>query len=195
MNHCKPDNVRIATSRVASITGRRWFLMLVLAGALTTLALAWQAPSARAEPGAEHGHTFVVTFTKWVTSPPAHPPSFAGVSMAGVAGGDVGQGRFAGVVLNDDLTVPGFWLGHARYEFFGLRHSLVADVHVRENDSTNPATAQITGVVTDGWLKGAKVTGEYTVMPNCPIATPGNVFGSLCFQGTLQIEPGRSSDQ
>jgi hypothetical protein len=43
----------------------------------------------------------------------------------------------------------------------------------------------ITGLVTDGWLKGAQVTGEYTVWATCPIATPGNMFGTLCFQGTL----------
>jgi hypothetical protein len=148
------------------------------------------APSALADTGGVQGHTFDVTFTKWVTSLPANPPSFAGVSMAGIVGGDVGDGRYAGEVLSDDLSVPGVWLGHARYEIYGQKHSFIADLHIRENDTVNPATATITGVVTHGWLKGAPVTGEYTVMAVCPIATPGNAFGTLCFQGTLHVHRG-----
>ena len=133
------------------------------------------------------GHTFDVTFTKWVTSLPANPPSLAGVSMAGVVGGDVGDGTFTGEVLSDDHSVPGFWLAHARYEFHGEKHSFIADVHVIEDDTTTPATAVVTGVITQGWLKGARLTGGYTVVPMSPIPTPGNVFGTLCFQGALDI--------
>jgi eukaryotic-like serine/threonine-protein kinase len=131
-----------------------------------------------------------VTFTKWATSPPANPPSSVGIYFAGVVGGDVGSGRLAGEVLSDSQMVARFWLGHARYEFYGEKHSFIADIHVTENHTTDPATAVITGVVTQGWLKGAQVTGEYTMMPVCPIATPGNVFGTLCFQGTLHIDGG-----
>ncbi len=131
-----------------------------------------------------------VTFTKWASSLPANPPSSVGSSFAGVVGGDVGSGRLAGEVLSDGLFVPRFWLGHARYEFYGEKHSFIADVHVTENHTTDPATAVITGVITQGWLKGAQLTGEYTVMPVSPIKTPGNVFGTLCFQGTLHIDGG-----
>ena len=131
-----------------------------------------------------------VTFTKWATSPPVNPPSSVGIYFAGVVGGDVGSGRLAGEVLSDSQMVARFWLGHARYEFYGEKHSFIADIHVTENHTTDPATAVINGVVTQGWLKGAQVTGEYTVMPVCPIATPGNVFGTLCFQGTLHIDGG-----
>ena len=142
---------------------------------------------ALADPGGEKGHTFDVTFTKWVTSLPANLPSLAGVSMAGIVGDDVGDGTFTGEVLSDDLSVPGFWLAHARYEFHGEKHSFIADVHVIENDTTTPATAVVTGVITQGWLKGARLTGGYTVVPVAPIPTPGNVFGTLCFQGALDI--------
>jgi eukaryotic-like serine/threonine-protein kinase len=131
-----------------------------------------------------------VTFTKWATSPPANPPSSVGIYFAGAVGGDVGSGRLAGEVLSDSQMVARFWLGHARYEFYGEKHSFIADIHVTENHTTDPATAVITGVVTQGWLKGAQVTGEYTVMPVCPMTTPGNVFGTLCFQGTLHIDGG-----
>ena len=142
------------------------------------------------DPGAI-GH---VTFTKWGISLPANPPSFAGVSLAGVVGGDVGSGRLAGEILSDGLFVNGFWLGHARYEFYGEKHSFIADIHVTENVTKDPVTAVITGVVTQGWRKGAHLTGEYTAMPVCPITTPGNVFGTLCYQVTLQID-GESEPQ
>ena len=83
-----------------------------------------------------------------------------------------------------------FWLGHVRYEFYGDKHSFIADIYVTETDLTDPATAVITGVITQGWRKGAQLTGEYTAMPVCPITTPGNVFGTLCYQVTLQIDGG-----
>ena len=186
MDHLKNEVLKTMETIVRSFKGWRMLFALVLiasfAVAPTQLALA--------DAGGVKGHTFDVTFTKWVTSLPVNPPSNAGVSMAGVVGGAVGEGRYAGKVLSDDLSVPGFWLAHARYEFYGEKHSFIADVHVTENDTTNPATAVITGVVTRGWLKGSQLTGGYTVMSVCPITTPGNVFGTLCFQGTLHIHRG-----
>ena len=143
-----------------------------------------------ADAGGVKGHVFDFTFTKWVTSAPGYP-SLAGVLMEGVVGGDVGNGSYAGEVISEDLTQPSYWLANARYEFYGRDHSFIADVHVVQNYPTN--TAVITGVVTQGWLKGAQLTGEYTVWPVCPIATPGNVFGTLCFQGTLHIRRGPAS--
>ena len=111
--------------------------------------------------------------------------------MAGVIGGDVGPGRFAGEVLSGDITSePGFWLAHVRYEFHGLRHSFIADVQVTEDDTKLPITATIRGVVAQGWLKGTLVTGEYTQRDSCPIPTPGNVFGTICWQGTLHLQRG-----
>ncbi len=138
--------------------------------------------------GRDHGAADV-TFTKWVTSLPADPSTLAGVHMSGVVGGDVGTGLYRGLVLGDDTTsMPGFWLGHALYGFFGRSHSFVADIHITENDTVSPATAMLRGVVVVGWMSGARVTGQYTQWVTCPIATPGNVFGSLCFQGTLHLQ-------
>ena len=162
--------------------------------AFATLSAVGPTQLALADPGGVKGHTFDVTFTKWATSWPANYPSLAGVSMAGVVGGDVGGGTFTGEVLSDNLSVPGFWLANARYEFHGEKHSFIADVHVTENDTTTPATAVVTGVVTQGWRKGARLTGGYTVVPVSPILTPGNVFGTLCFQGTLHIHSGAGSE-
>lgn len=189
MNNLRNEGLKIVESKIRSF--KSWRILLALMLVLSIAAA--PAQLVLADAGGGKGHTIDVTFTKWVTSLPANPPSMAGVYMEGVVGGAVGNGRYAGKVLGDDLSVPGFWLAHARYEFYGKEHSFIADVHVRENDTTSPATAVITGVITRGWLKGAQLTGEYTVMSVCPIATPGNVFGTLCFQGTLHIQRGHGS--
>jgi hypothetical protein len=74
----------------------------------------------------------------------------------------------------------------ALYHFSGERHTFNAHVYVTQDNVAH--TAAITGRVTDGWLKGARVTGEYTVWAICPIPTPGNGAGTLCFQGVLHIQ-------
>jgi hypothetical protein len=163
----------------------------VLAAIGATLSIAASAGVAQADGGRHHHRSADVTFTKWVTTLPADPATLAGVNMAGVVGGDVGRGRYAGMVISDDTaTMPGFWLAHARYEFYGHKHFFVADLRVTENDTTDPVTATIEGVVIKGWLKGARVTGGYVQWTTCPIATPGNVFGALCLQGTLHLQRG-----
>jgi hypothetical protein len=191
MKNLKNEGLKTMETKVRSIKGWRMLFALVLVVASLFAVVPTQL--ALADAGGVNGHTFDVTFTKYVTSLPANPPSLAGVSMAGVVGGDVGNGRYAGEVLSDDLSQgPDFWLANARYEFYGEKHSFIADVHVTQNNTTG--TAVIIGVVTQGWLKGAQLTGEYTVMSVCPIATPGNVFGTLCFQGTLHIHRGSGSE-
>lgn len=123
------------------------------------------------------------TFTKWVTtSPPA-----AGVvaNMVGVVGGDVGSGVYAGEILTMN-TVGNTTSIHALYHFNGSKHAFTADVNITQDDSAG--TAVIAGKVTDGWLKGASVTGEYNVLNTCPIDTPDNAYGTMCFQGALHIQ-------
>jgi hypothetical protein len=173
-------------------TRRVWALVLVAVAGTLSMSV---SPAAAMAGGRDHPRDADVTFTKWVTSLPVDPSTLAGVHMAGVVGGDVGRGRYVGRVISDDTTsMPGFWLAHARYGFHGRRHGFVADVHVTENDTTVPVTATIRGVVTRGWLKGARVTGRYRKWDSCPIATPGNVFGSICFQGRLHLQRGDSDD-
>jgi hypothetical protein len=109
--------------------------------------------------------------------------------MAGVVGGDVGNGRYAGQILGvDAVSQPGFTLLHARYELDGSRHSFIADLRIVEDMSRTPVTATIAGAVTSGWMKGAHVAGEFTILVPCPIPTPGNVAGTKCFQGTLHLQ-------
>jgi hypothetical protein len=172
--------MRIVTVRSKVTTT---FLALALIAGAAVLSLSPSTGMASAADG-----TADVTFTKWVTDcSPCTATSYAGALMEGVVGGDVGTGAFRGKVLNDDSSVAGTWKGHARYEFYGKDHSFVGDVQVTENDKTDPATAVITGVVTDGWMKDSQVTGTYTVMPTCDIPTPGNGNGKVCFKGTLHL--------
>lgn len=119
------------------------------------------------------------TFTKWRTTAGAAPVI---VNMAGVVGGDVGGGTFAGEVLS--LSVSGTTKTiDALYHFNGSDHAFTAPVHVVQTGLTNGATAVITGHVSAGWLKGSDVVGKYTQI-TCE-QSPG-VFGT-CFQGTLDI--------
>jgi hypothetical protein len=142
------------------------------------------AKLALADPGGAQGHTFDSTFTKWVVSPGTAPVL---VNMVGVVGGDVGDGTFTGEVLSEnivgniDTIVP-------LYHFHGSRHSFTALLTVTMD--TSLGTATITGVVTEGWQTGAPVTGEFTVYGACPIPTPGNMLGTVCFQGALHVHRG-----
>jgi hypothetical protein len=161
----------------------------VAAGTAVSLSAVTQ-PGSAAGGVSDHGRQrgADVTFTKWVTSKPVNSSTLAGVSMTGVVGGDVGAGHFVGAVTRDDTkSKPGFWLAQALYGFNGREHSFVAYNFITENDKANPVTARIRGIVTGGWMAGARVSGEYTQRDPCPVPTPGNVFGRVCFKGTLHL--------
>ncbi len=154
----------------------RLFAFALIAAFAILFAVGGTQP-ALADKGGERGHAFEVTFTKWITNYP---------NMAGVVGGVVGPGSFAGEILSLSTTPDGTTTNiEALYHMNGSRHSFTAHVFVTQDNVTG--TAVINGGVTAGWLKGAPVAGEYTVMPVCPIPTPGNSMGTLCFQGTLQV--------
>jgi hypothetical protein len=104
--------------------------------------------------------------------------------MEGVVGGDVGTGTFVGEVLNVS-SVGDITSIDVLYHFNGRVHSFTAHNFVTWN--TALGTAVITGLVTEGWLKGATVTGEFDVRGICPIPTPGNAEGTTCYQGVLHI--------
>ncbi len=101
-----------------------------------------------------------VTFTKWVTVFTNQPGLIA--NMAGVAGGDIGSGAFAGEVFKMSADAAGVTEVVAFYHFTGPAHSFSALVHVLQSGATNGSKGVISGVVTDGWLKGRAVAGEYT---------------------------------
>jgi len=162
-------------------------LAVVLTAGFAVTARAGAAGKASSDGGSNRRNVDV-TFTKWVTSPPDDPSTLAGISMAGVVGGDVGQGTYSGMVMSDDTTSrSGFWLAQALYGFRGSKHSFVAHNLITEDDTATPITGTIRGYVVSGWMNGAIVTGEYTRLDPCPIPTPGNVLGAVCFQGTLHL--------
>jgi hypothetical protein len=176
MNNLKVENHKTIETKVWSVKG--WRIIVALALVVASLFTVRPDQLALADKGGEKGHKFSVTFTKWITNYP---------NMAGIAGGAVGTGTFAGEILN--LTNVGSITNiEAMYHMNGSRHSFTAHVFVTQDNGTGMAT--ITGRVTEGWQEGAQVSGEYKVWTTCPVATPGNSMGNLCFQGTLNIQRG-----
>lgn len=108
------------------------------------------------------------TFTKWMIG--------EGPGMAGVVGGAVGEGAYAGKVL--DFKPGATAVVEATYQFNGSKRSFTALVHVEQTG----LQAVITGVVTDGWGKGNLVKGEYT-----EIKCDHDGITTDCWRGTLEI--------
>ena len=110
------------------------------------------------------------TFTKWITTYP---------NIAGVVGGDVGRGTYAGEILSFQQGATGSpTFIEAFYHFNGRINSFTAHVYITQLD----LKAVIIGIVTDGWLKGNLVEGEYT-----QIRCKHDNITTDCFQGTLDI--------
>lgn len=175
MKNLKNEGLQTLETIVRSIKGWRLLFALVLVAPLAALLAVGPVQLALADAGGVTGHTFDVTFTKWITTFP---------NMVGVVGGDVGAGTFAGEILNIG-TVGTITKIEALYHMNGSSHSFTAHVYVTQDNVAGMAV--ITGVVTEGWLEGAPVNGVYKVWATCPIPTPGNMFGTLCFQGTLHV--------
>ena len=150
-------------------------LVFIFSGCQKQSQLAPDSAEASVSANQSSGHTFDATFTKYITNYPI---------MAGVVGGDVGTGTYAGEVLNIGI-VGNIMSVEALYHFNGRVHSFTAHVFVTQNNTLG--TAVITGLVTEGWLKDATVTGEYNVWGVCPIPTPGNAEGTQCYQGILHL--------
>ena len=108
------------------------------------------------------------TFTKWMVG--------EGPGMAGVVGGAVGEGAYAGRVL--DYNPGPTTVIAAEYRFQGSERAFTALVHVEQTG----LQAVISGVVTDGWGKGSQVTGEYT-----EIKCDHDGVTTDCWQGSLHI--------
>jgi hypothetical protein len=111
------------------------------------------------------------TYTKWIMGYP---------NMAGVVGGDVGAGTFAGEVVTRVVTGTNVDI-HAIYHFTGSIHAFTASVHVQQTGLSFGATSVITGEVTNGWLKGNDVKGHYLVMA-CSEAPNG-----MCYSGEVDV--------
>ncbi len=172
MNNQKNEGLEIVEKKNRLAKGG-----LVGLGILLVAALAL-APTllGQADSGGTPGHSFDVTFTKWITTAP---------NMAGVVGGDVGNGAFAGEIQGMS-TVGNTTTIQAVYHINGKLHSFNAVIEAVQDNVAG--TGVITGRVTDGWLKDMPLTGEYKVLATCSIDTGS--YGPMCFQGTLHIVPG-----
>ena len=169
-------------------------LPIALASAAILAALSAGLAPGAARAGARERGTAYVVFTRWVTGLPAGASTSGGVRLTGVAAGDVGRGRYEVRISSGTSRLhPRLWLGRARYEFHGSGHSFTARVNITENDQALPITASIHGVVTTGWLRGARVTGSYGYWEVCPVPAPRGESGSGCFHGTLQLRRGRDA--
>ena len=174
MTNLKNEATMTVVTKIQPFKG--WSILLVFVLVATT------ARAALADSSAGKGHTFDNTFTKWVTTSP--PPAGVVANMVGVVGGDVGPGAYQGEVISVN-TVGNITSIEAVYHFNGSKHAFTANLNVTQDESAGTAT--ITGYVTEGWLKGASVTGEYNVFAVCPLETPDNAYGTVCFQGALHI--------
>jgi hypothetical protein len=155
----KETTMRSRVSRLA--------LVMLASGMLLPASLGVGAASANS--GQAHRDADV-TFTKWITTFPA---------MAGVDGGAVGPGVYAGEILK---YAPGpVTVIDALYHINGSKHSFTALVQVKQTG----LKAVILGVVTDGWEKGDLVNGQYTQV-NCN----HDGITTACFRGTLDLSPG-----
>ena len=117
-----------------------------------------------------------VTFTKYVTTFPY---------MAGSTQGDV-HGAFEGEVLQRTPLDNGVIVQlSARYQVIdptGL-HSFTAILQGTQNNQTRSAV--LNGVVTEGWLAGARAHVDFDVVTPCESGS-----SNTCFRGTIRVMPG-----
>ncbi len=128
-----------------------------------------------------------IIFTKWVTAETPVAPVLA--KMAGVVSGDAGAGLFAGDVLALSTSSNGNTTHlTALYHINGGKHPFTARLSVTQDNTKG--TAVLNGVVTDGWMKGVRVSGTYQVIYPSGITNSitSGPFSNYCFQGTLHIQ-------
>jgi hypothetical protein len=122
-----------------------------------------------------------VTFTKWLIEPPN--PAGLPWDMRGVVGGDIGNGTYAGEVLNVEPFAGGKIIKlTADYHLNGSLHTSNLRMTIWQFDNN---FAILSGAVTSGWRSGGYAFGTYKVLATCP----GNPAGP-CFEGTLYIVGG-----
>ena len=159
--------------------------------AAVAVALVSQTSLTRADDNGkrdDHGQQAKVTFTKHGVSTVPVPGLM--LNMVGAGAGDAGEVLFTGEVLKSaKITAPGVVPAvveiTAVYHVTGSEHSFSALVNVVQPLNGLGSKGVIIGVVTDGWLKGHALKGEYTVIAPC--YAPGTGVGN-CFEVTLEIQ-------
>ena len=142
--------------------------------------LLFQTSTARADDEGRDHRDAIITWTKHVTAFLPGPEIFA--TIAGTAEGDIGDGIVMGEAFNPRVMLtPTSVTFEADYHFTGSKHSLT--VHFRTVQAPDNSGV-ITGIVTDGWLKGNVVEGHYTARA-CELGV-----NLTCFDGAFVIKKG-----
>ena len=158
---------------------KKFILISLLVLAFSGLLVGCNQPAAIAKPAS----TTDVIFTKWLTTAGTAPIVY---NMAGVVSGDAGPGLYAGEVLELSNPTPTTSTGTVLYHIKGSSHQFTARLSVNEDSKGNGV---LKGVVTDGWMKGAEVNGNYqTIAPSGIINAQQGAGGDAVYQGTLHIE-------
>jgi len=125
-----------------------------------------------------------VIFTKWVTTAGTAPVV---LNMEGVVSGDSGPGKFTGEGLEYNNPTAPISTIVADYRIHGKTHDFTARLNVTMDNTKG--TGVLKGTVTEGWMKGAAVSGDFQVIaPSGIINAQQGVAGDVAFQGTLHIQ-------
>ena len=114
-----------------------------------------------------------VTFVKWFTTFP---------TMTGNT--SYGDGTFSGTILERTAFDNGVIVKlQALYRVTSGSHSFAALIQGTQNLET--ATAVLNGVITEGWMVGARVHVTFQRITPCALAP---IAPGVCFQGTIRIQ-------
>ncbi len=142
--------------------------------------LLFQTSVTRAADARDHRDA-TVTWTKWITSFYPDGPTGIFATIEGLSGGDIGDGTVTGEAITAVPRPGGGFIVDAIYHFVGSKHSFTVHFQsVQEADNSGV----VIGVVTDGWLKGNVVIGQYTGR------TCDQGIAGVCFDGTFVIKKG-----
>ncbi len=142
--------------------------LVLIAGAATASARTHDQSRHETEPG------LLLTYTKWFA------PGFP--NMVGTVGGDI-SGTFGGAVLRATPDASGRFIRlSAIYIVVAPEPSKSLTMRMDGVQDNQSGTAVLDGRVVDGYLWGAHVHAEYTVISDCPQAA-----GAPCFQGTIKV--------
>jgi hypothetical protein len=164
--------------RKEHIEMHRFTTSIRVAGVVAALVLVAGATSASARTHHQSRHETAsglsLTYTKWFA------PGFP--NMVGTVGGDV-NGQFGGAVLRAVPDPTGRFIHlSAIYIVIAPDPSESLTMRVDGVQDNQSGTAVLDGRVVDGYLRGAHVHAEYTVISNCAQAS-----GGVCFQGTIKV--------
>jgi hypothetical protein len=106
--------------------------------------------------------------------------------MAGNANGVLGA--FSGTILTRTVSADGFIIHlKAQYVIAEPRWSGPSFTAVIEGDEDlHTQTAVLTGVVTEGWRRGAPVRVTFDVLTPCTVAT-APLGTKTCFRGVIRV--------